>query len=248
MKTNIRTIPINQARQSAASARRRSGWSGRLNAELPTASRAPWSVAKLAFLCLLAACCLAIPVHAGVVTNLADDGSAGTLRAVIAAASPGETISFDVTGTITLTNGQLTIDKNLTIAGPGASQLAVNGNAASRVFYIKRGNTVTIAGLTITNGSVSGNDVDGGGIYNDHATLTVSNCTLSANSAGSVGGGIFNYGRFGSVTLTVANSTFSSNSAAPRTFGAATDIGAFEFEVRTPEVAITGPASIVIHR
>jgi hypothetical protein len=40
------------------------------------------------------------------VTSLADDGSAGTLRSVIAAASPGDTINFSVSGTITLTSGQ----------------------------------------------------------------------------------------------------------------------------------------------
>jgi hypothetical protein len=36
------------------------------------------------------------------VTSLNDDGSAGTLRSVMAAAGPGDTIVFGVTGTITL--------------------------------------------------------------------------------------------------------------------------------------------------
>ena len=58
--------------------------------------------------------------------------------------------------------------------------------------------------------------VVGGGIYNDHATLTLNNCTISGNTAdqGS-GGGIYNDGYGGSATLTVTNCTISGNSAWP---------------------------------
>jgi hypothetical protein len=69
--------------------------------------------------------------------------------------------------------------------------------------------------LTVSNSTLSGNSASsaGGGIFN-HATLTVSNSTLSGNSAGVVsnfgGGAIDNY--YG--TLTVSNSTLSNNSAA----------------------------------
>ena len=80
----------------------------------------------------------------------------------------GDTIDFNLTypATITLTRGQLVVDNSVTISGPGADQLSVNGNAASRVFYIASGKTVTISGLTITNGNATGGN--GGGIYNDH--------------------------------------------------------------------------------
>ena len=86
-----------------------------------------------------------------------------------------------------------------------------NGNAASRVFLLLSGQTVTISGLTITNGQASPSS--GGGIYNDHSTLTVSSCTISGNSAFD-GGGIYNNGfSNGSATLTVSNCTISGNSA-----------------------------------
>src|SRR5207248_3446275 len=55
-----------------------------------------------------------------------------------------------------------------------------------------------------------------GGIFNVQSALTVSNCTLSGNSAGSlrVGGGIFSLsGPSGSARLTVVNSILSGNSA-----------------------------------
>jgi hypothetical protein len=140
----------------------------------------------------------------------ANDSGVGSLRQALADANDGDTINFDVsvTGTITLSSGELLVNDNITISGPGANILAVNGNAASRVFNIASGKTVTISGLTITNGSVSGVNF-GGGIYNDQdATLTVNNCTVSGNSSVR-GGGIFNF----VATLIVNKSTLSDNSA-----------------------------------
>src|SRR5262249_7391682 len=74
------------------------------------------------------------------VTNLLDSGP-GSLRAAIAAANanPGaDTISFagGLRGTIALAGGQLSITDALTIDGPGAWQLAVSGDDASRVFRV----------------------------------------------------------------------------------------------------------------
>ena len=56
-------------------------------------------------------------------------------------------------GTITLTSGELLVTDSVTINGPGANQLSVSGNNASRVFEIAAGQNVTISGLTITHGS-----------------------------------------------------------------------------------------------
>ena len=57
------------------------------------------------------------------VTSLADGGP-GTLRQRIAAAASGDTINFKVTGTIVLTSGQLTVNKNLNIVGPPPNRSA----------------------------------------------------------------------------------------------------------------------------
>ncbi len=118
------------------------------------------------------------------VTSATDDGSAGTLRAVIATASPGSTIVFDhhLDGkTITLTSGQLNLDKNLTIEGPGADRLTISGNAAGRVFDIGNAASVTIDGLTIADGAVVGRG--GGAIQNDGSTLTVTGGKIADNVA-----------------------------------------------------------------
>jgi len=125
----------------------------------------------------------------------------------------GDTIDLGVTGTITLTTGELLVNKSVTINGP-VWITDIDGNHATRVFHVSGGVTATIDGLTITNGQASGfsHSDGGGGIYNDQSTLTVSNCTLSGNSA-HAGGGIFNDAYLGSATLEVTSSTLSGNSS-----------------------------------
>ena len=112
------------------------------------------------------------------VTTLSDTG-AGSLRQTITDAVSGDTINFSVTGTISLTSGELELCKGLILAGPGASGLTLSGNNASRVFSICTNTTVTIQGLTIANGY----STNGGGIYNDGGTLNLTNCVLKANKA-----------------------------------------------------------------
>ena len=154
----------------------------------------------------------AFELYPHVVTNTNDAG-AGSLRQALLDSSDGHTIFFAAAlngQTITLTTGELLVDMSVHISGPGADQLAVSGNNARRVFYIASGTTVSISGLTIRNGLASG--ARGGGIYIDHANLTLNGSTLSGNSA-NVGGGICNDGDAGSATLTVTDSTINSNSA-----------------------------------
>ena len=67
-------------------------------------------------------------------------------------ANDGDTINFAVTGTITLTSGGLPINKNITISGPGADQLSIDGNQTLSLFsefFI--GKAATISGLTVRN-------------------------------------------------------------------------------------------------
>src|SRR5262249_52265657 len=100
------------------------------------------------------------------------DNGAGSLRALLADAHAGDTIRFDhhLTGqTITLTSGELAITKSLDIEGLGADRLTVSGNHQSRVFDVSANTTVTLAGMTITDGLANGSAPvlasTGGGIF-----------------------------------------------------------------------------------
>src|SRR5881394_2164860 len=112
------------------------------------------------FSCVGVPMCLAL-VGAAVISASADtitvtntnDSGPGSLRQALADANDGDTIEFAVSGTIGLTSGELLVAKSITISGPGAENLAVNGNAKITVFHIVPGETVTISDLTITNGS-----------------------------------------------------------------------------------------------
>jgi hypothetical protein len=142
------------------------------------------------------------------VNSTADNGM-GSLRQAISDAASGDTITFSLpaNSAITLTSDELFIDKNLTINGPGANLLSVQRSASAgnfRIFEIHSGNVVAISGLTIANG----NDI-GGGISNS-GTLTLTNATISGNSAPYLGGGIYNFQRG---TVTITNTTIFGNSA-----------------------------------
>lgn len=109
--------------------------------------------------------------------------------------------------TITLVSGQLTISTSVTITGPGANLLEVNGDDNSRIFLIDTtASNVVVKGLTLSLGSAE----FGGCIENQAAgNVTISACTFLDNAA-DYGGGI-NHNTAG--LITVSNCTFSSNYA-----------------------------------
>jgi hypothetical protein len=89
---------------------------------------------------------------------------------------------------------------------------------AFRIFDVMPNHSVTIEGLTISNGLVSNSFGSGGGIHNSatigSATLRIENSTISGNSAGDYGGGIGNFvSKPNPATLTINNSSLSGNYA-----------------------------------
>src|SRR5690349_9122516 len=107
------------------------------------------------------------------VTNNNDSGP-GSLRQALRDANDGDTITFAVSGTIALTSGGLPIIKNVTISGPGADQLSIDGNQALLGLGVFPDKTATISGLTVRNGQI--------GIWNEGTSLTLANCVISGNS------------------------------------------------------------------
>lgn len=146
------------------------------------------------------------------VTNTNDSGT-GSLRQAIADATPGDTINFSLSGcpcTINVTSS-LVVSKNLTILGPGAAQLSVDGfgladPAAPQIFRISA--TVAIDGLTITRATAPPPFFGGAAGIANGGTLTLSNSVVSASGARGAGG-IGNGG-----VLTVVNCLIERNGSA----------------------------------
>lgn len=149
------------------------------------------------------------------VLSTADSGPY-TLRAAIAGATAGETITFGsaVSGqTILLTSGQLTLGKNLTIdASTLPAGITIDGNQASRIFEVNAGTTNVLLNLTLTGGNGAGATFNGhGGAIFNGGTLTLSNCVLRGNEvpSGGAGGGLFTTGAGSAAT--VVGCVFSTN-------------------------------------
>ncbi len=143
------------------------------------------------------------------VNSVADDGSIGTLRWAVEQANYGSsnTVAFDpaVFGTarsILLSEGSLLLSSgSITIDGPGAGLLTVEGKGIQRVFEVNAGVRASISGLTISGGS----STYGGGLF-DRGTATLSDCTISGNSATN-GGGFYGDGRLILTDCTISGNT-----------------------------------------
>ncbi len=172
-----------------------------------------------------------------VVTSAADSLVAGTLRSAIAFANgnPGpssstvpSTIVFDPTffstpQTINLSDSLGTLAFNtgvpVTIEGPGAGLVTIEGDGTFGLFSIPAGEVVNLSGLTLSGGGVltqsatqSNGDAlpqTGGGAILNQGLLTISDSVLSNNSAVYYGGAIYNQGG----TLNVSFTTFANNTA-----------------------------------
>ncbi|HEV2947324.1 MAG TPA: hypothetical protein VGX70_08100, partial [Gemmataceae bacterium] len=122
------------------------------------------------------------------VTSQADDGTLGTIRYEVGLANSGDTIAFALpigTTSVSLSKGEILINKNLTINGGGDS-VSAGGN--SRIFEIGPAATVTMTNLTLDNGFDA---TGGGGAIRNEGNLTLVSCYLFTNtSKGGDGHGI----------------------------------------------------------
>ncbi len=139
------------------------------------------------------------------VTSTADSGSACTLRNAIVAANANAaagacpagqaapavdeiTFAGAVGPTITLTAALPQIGDPLTISGPGAAQLTVDGAGAYQPFKIATVGA-TISGLTITNGKCGVACGSEGGAIFSNGTLTLDSDVVSNSTAQNVTSG-----------------------------------------------------------
>src|SRR6266568_1900484 len=134
-----------------------------------------------------------------ITVNCTADPSA--LASALTSASDGDTLA--ITGAC---QGTFEIGHSLTLVGSGGASL--DGQGAGTVVTVDAGQTVDISKLTITGGSSTASTAVGG--IENFGTVTLSNSSVSGNSAGSsflAIGGIDNEG-----TLTLLKSSVDGNS------------------------------------
>ncbi|MDR0309681.1 MAG: hypothetical protein LBH88_02850, partial [Candidatus Methanoplasma sp.] len=139
------------------------------------------------------------------VTNSFDCGD-GSLRQMIADAKDGDIIGFadDVT-TITLMSEIEFGQSNITIDGRGVVTIDANKKGRALNSTASTG-TLTLKGLTIKNGTVTGS-ADGGGVYVSKDTVLI-DCAFENNTAGNGGGGLY-----ADTITTMTGCTFTDNRA-----------------------------------
>lgn len=125
------------------------------------------------------------------------------------------TITFGVTGAISLTSALPTLTHpNLSILGPGASQLTLERSSAGgtpNFRILDLNNTyVLVQGLTIRNGLMPGSGTQnrGAGIIARGTATVINECIIRDNYSGGGGGGISS-----NSSLTLTNSSVSNNTA-----------------------------------
>ncbi|PYJ08958.1 MAG: hypothetical protein DMF06_11570, partial [Verrucomicrobia bacterium] len=147
-----------------------------------------------------------------------------SLRGAVSVAQDGDTIVFasDLSSlssleggisTITLVGSEIAITSSVTISGPGADKLIINGGTTgpNRIFLIDGVSlNVTISGLTLTSGGGSGGGISsvGGAIF-ARCQLTLDGVHIYENSTTSGGGVAFIDGG----PYMIKNSTINTNGA-----------------------------------
>ena len=150
------------------------------------------------------------------VNSLADPGGGGcddtecTLREAIGSAGPGHqvVVASGLQGTITLTAGEIVINRNVSVDGGG--RIAVNAQETTRIFHVVGSDiatpiVVTVAGLSLEHGREGLGD--GGGILVEVANLTLRDVHLRWNEANR-GGGMF---AAATAAVTISSSSFESS-------------------------------------
>lgn len=134
----------------------------------------------------------------------------GSIRQAIADAPNGGTIYFDPIffnqpRAIALGGSAIDSPKNLTISGPGANNLTIDGENLSRIFNINA-ITLNLRDLRLARGN-PGTGADGGAIFvNNDGTLNASSIVIS-DSRANWGGGIFVAGKLNLTNSTISNCT-----------------------------------------
>ncbi len=164
---------------------------------------------RIAAACLLLVLLSAGSAHAATITpSRHDDPASGgttcvptasdcSLRGAVAAAQIGDTVQLG-SGDYPLSQGELAVGKNITIAGAGPSATTIRQTTQKRVIHVTGGTGLTLTGLTVTGG---------------HVTAANGSAGTSVSPDGGSGGGAFGAGVDGAGTMTLTDVVVTGNSA-----------------------------------
>jgi len=146
-------------------------------------------------------------------TNFAADitiNSSNNFKTIIENATSNSIIKLDsnvAEFSLNSSNVNIIINKTITIQSSNPEKNAViNLNKIGRAFNITSGGNLTLINTTIINGNTSYN-TNGGAIYNNYGTITLTGCAFTENTARGHGGVIYN--NMGTIILTEC--TFTGN-------------------------------------
>ena len=148
-------------------------------------------------------------------TNVVSSLTDAALRSAMTA---GGWVSFSVNGTITLTNS-ITITGNVILDATGVN-VVISGGGSNRIFYVQSGVSLAATNLVLANGyagATAANPAQGGAIFNNGGSVSLTACLLTNNTAGGapldLGGALCNNGG----ALTLSGCSLSNNAAAGTT-------------------------------
>ncbi len=142
--------------------------------------------------------------------TLRTDSDVGDCQRQLSLGGGPDIIDFDpaiLPTTISLSQGELLIDSDVSIQGPGQNDLTIDGNNASRIVLVPGGVAATISDVELTRGQA-----DYGGAIRSFGELNLNRVRINSSYAQAYGGGVYARG-----STTIIDSHLSQNVAA---FGA----------------------------
>jgi hypothetical protein len=148
-----------------------------------------------------------LPPSSLVVSSLADTTAQGTLRWAITQANAvaggiSDKITFEVEGTITLTSNLPTITQNLTIVGPGQTNLTIDGQYLYSGLYVAS-RVLTVSDLTFSE-MYNSNWQTGSALFAVRGTIYASGITVDSSTTAIAT-------KEGGTTIYLSDSTLSNN-------------------------------------
>ncbi|MDR0912191.1 MAG: DUF11 domain-containing protein [Methanobrevibacter sp.] len=137
--------------------------------------------------------------------NDGTNGNSDTIESGIQDTANGNTLFLKEKVYKSIGNVNITVKKNITIAGLSKEKTIIDGEGKNWIFTLNKGNSLKLVNLTIKNGFR-----DFAGAIYSQSSLTIENCNFISNKANKNGGVIYNTGN----NLNIKNSYFNSNTGA----------------------------------